>query len=353
MNIPLRGVAAAALSAMCIGSSIAQELPSVHLNVTGGNRTQNMFRYIEEPFFTKELPGASNGAITATFGSLEDAGVQGPELLRLLGLGMFDIAEGTLSYMAGEAPVFEALDLPGLTADIEQQRQMANALRDDLAATMEQNFNVKLLTMSPIALQVLYCSKPIANVDDIAGLKVRTFNRSMAELVEGLGAQSVNIPFAEVVPAMDRGVADCAITATSAGNTARWWEVTDHLVVLPMGWSMIFFGANLDRWNGFTPETQAFLTAQFAEMENRMWAQAASDVQDGIACNTAVGECVNGIKADRSMTLVELSDADRVKVAQIVTDNVLKSWADRCGAECVANWNDKAGAIIGVEIANN
>src|SRR5690606_38068075 len=131
-----------------------------------------MFRFIEEPFFTKDLTAASNGSITVNFGSLEDLGIQGPEVLRLLGLGMFDMSEGTLSYMAGEAPEFESLDLPGLTADIGQQREVANALRDDLAQIMEEKFNVKLLTMSPVSLQVLYCNKPVTSVKDLAGLKV-------------------------------------------------------------------------------------------------------------------------------------------------------------------------------------
>ncbi|WIY52389.1 TRAP transporter substrate-binding protein [Devosia sp. YIM 151766] len=333
------------------GGAVAQELDSVNLKVSGGNRTQNMFRFIEEPFFTQELPEASNGKITATFGSLEDMGIQGPEVLRLLGLGMFDISEGTLSYMAGEAPEFESLDLPGLTGDITEQRKMAEGLREELTQIMAEKFNVKLLTMSPVSLQVLYCNAPISGVDDLAGLKVRTFSRSMAELIEGLGAQSVNIPFAEVVPALDRGVADCAITATSGGNTARWWEVTDHLVILPMGWSMIFFGANSNNWDRLPAETQAFLTEQFAAMEDRMWAQAAADVEDGINCNTAQGECELGIVADRPMTLVELSDADRAKVAEIVSNNVLKHWADRCGADCVANWNEKAGSVIDLQIA--
>lgn len=335
------------------GGAVAQELDSVNLKVSGGNRTQNMFRFIEEPFFTKELPKASNGKITATFGSLEDMGIQGPEVLRLLGLGMFDISEGTLSYMAGEAPEFESLDLPGLTGDINKQRGMANGLREKLTQIMAEKFNVKLLTMSPISLQVLYCNKPISGVDDLAGLKVRTFSRSMAELIEGLGAQSVNIPFSEVVPALDRGVADCAITATSAGNTARWWEVTDHLVILPMGWSMIFFGANSANWDRLPAETQTFLTEQFTAMEDRMWAQAASDVEDGINCNTASGSCQNGIVADRPMTLVELSDADRTRVGEIVSGNVLKHWAERCGAECVANWNAKAGSVIDLQIMDN
>lgn len=345
------GGLAVALTLAMAGTSAAQDFPEVNLKVSGGNRTQNQFRFIQEPFFTKELTEASGGAVTTNFGSLEDLGIQGPEVLRLLGLGMFDISEGTLSYMAGEAPEFESLDLPGLTSDIEQQREMANALRADLDAVMAEKFNVKLLSMAPIALQVIYCNKPVASLADFSGLKVRTFNRATAELVEGLGAQSVNIPFAEVVPALDRGVADCAVTGTSAGNTARWWDVSDHLVILPMGWSMTFFAANAANWERLPTETQEFLVEQFAAMEDRQWAQAAADIQDGINCNTAQGECKDGIVAEPPMTLVELSDADKELAAQILSDNVLKSWAERCGAECVTTWNDKAGSILGMQIA--
>ncbi len=330
------------------GAAAAAELPSQNLKVSGGNRTQNMFRYIQEPFFTKEITDASGGAITTTFGSLDDLGLQGPEVLRLLRLGMFDISEGTLSYMAGEDPHFAALDLPGLTADIDVQRQSADAYRETLTQIMADKFNVKLLSMSPIALQVVYCKGDIGGLDDLAGKKVRTYNRSMSDLVEATGAAPVNIPFAEVVPAMQRGVADCAVTATSAGNTARWWEVTDKLVVLPMGWAMTFFAANLDSWNRFDEATQNFLTEQFQAMEDRQWKQAAADIQDGINCNTGEGECKDGLQADPAMTLVELSDADKAKVDTLVSDRVLAGWAERCGAECAADWNEKVGKILGI-----
>ena len=344
------GRAAFCLAALAGGALAAQEIPSVNLKISGGNRTQNQFRYIQEPFFNQELTEASGGAITTTFGSLDDLGIQGPEVLRLLSLGMFDISEGTLSYMAGEAPQFESLDLPGLTTDIEKQRAMADALRPELTQIMADRFNVKLLSMAPIALQVLYCNKPVASLKDLSGLKVRTFNRSMAELVEGLGGQSVNIPFAEVVPAMDRGVADCAITGTSAGNTARWWEVTDHLVILPMGWSMTFFAANAASWERLPEETQQFLVKQFTHMEDRQWVQAASDIKNGINCNIAEGECKDGIIAERPMTLVELSEADQIYAGEVLSSSVLPSWGDRCGGECVANWNATAGEVIGLQV---
>lgn len=325
------------------------ELPSVNLKVSGGARTLTQFRYIQEPFFTKELTEASGGAVTTTFGSLEDLGIQGPEVLRLLSLGMFDISEGTLSYMAGEAAQFEALDLPGLTENIDEQRRMAEGFRAELEKIMAERFNVKLLSLSARALQVLYCNKPVTGLGDLAGLKVRTTNRSTAELIEALGAQSINLPFAEVVPALDRGVVDCAVTGTEAGNTARWWEVSDHLVILPLGWSMTFFGANAANWARLPAETQAFLAERLTGFEDRHWKQASLDVQDGINCNIGSASCKAGVKADRPMTLVELSADDKALAKRLLTEKVLSSWAERCGGQCVSVWNANVGSVVNVQ----
>jgi TRAP-type transport system periplasmic protein len=326
----------------------AQDLPKANLKVSGGNQTQNLFRYIYKPFFTKELTEKSNGAITTTFGSLEELGMRGPEVLRLLRQGVFDISEGTLSYMAGEDPRFDALDLPGVTLDIDAQRKTVDAYRPVLSKVMAEKFNTKLLSMSPVALQVYYCKGKIDGLASLKGKKVRTFNRAMSDFVEAVGASTINLPFAEVVPAMQRRVAECAITGTSAGNTARWWEVSDHLYILPMGWSMTFFGANQRNWERLDPSTREFLEKQFADLENRMWAQATADIQDGIHCNTAKGECKDGIVANPPMTLVPVAEGDRAEAQKLLRERVLAEWARRCGAECAKQWNETVGKIVGV-----
>ena len=209
--------------------------------------------------------------------------------------------------MAGEDPRFEGLDLPGLTLDIQTQREAVEAYKPVLERVMADKFNTKLLSMSPVALQVFYCKGEIEGLRSLEGRQIRIFNRAMADLVEAVGASTINLPFAEVVPALQRGVADCAVTGTSAGNTARWWEVTDYLYPLPMGWSMTFFAANQDSWARLDPKVQDFLLDEFDGLEDRMWAQAEADVEDGINCNTGLGECREGIPAEPPMTLVELS----------------------------------------------
>jgi hypothetical protein len=125
--------------------------------------------------------------------------------------------------------------------------------------------------------------------------------------------------------------------------------VTDHLYPLPMGWSMTFFAANQDSWARLDPKVQDFLLEEFAGLEDRMWAQAEADVQDGLNCNTGQGECKEGIPAEPPMTLVQLSDDDRGLAQEILRDHVLVGWAERCGGECAKEWNETVGVIVGLE----
>ena len=45
---------------------------------------------------------------------------------------------------------------------------------------------------------------------------------------KGSNASAVTIAFAEVVPALQKGVADCGITGTMPAYNAKWWQVVTH-----------------------------------------------------------------------------------------------------------------------------
>lgn len=330
-------------------SAAESDLQPLHLKISGGTGTTNMSSEVYAPFFKTELTEKSGGAITTSFGSLEEVGIKGPEVLRLLRLGMFDISHGTIGYMAGEDPRFDALDLPGVTLDLETQRKAVEAYKPRLEKLMAEKFNAKLLTLNPMSLQVFYCKGETTGLESLAGRQVRVFSNAMADFINAAGGSAVNLPLAEVTPALQRGVVDCVVTGTSVGNTSRLWEATDHLLTVPMGWSMVFFAANLESWNRLNPATAAFLEKELAGLEDRMWAQAKSDIEDGIECNTGTGPCDDGIAADPAMKLVEPSKEDKALAQKYLTEQVLPSWVKRCGVECAQIWNETFGEVAGVK----
>jgi TRAP-type C4-dicarboxylate transport system substrate-binding protein len=52
---------------------------------------------------------------------------------------------------------------------------------------------------------------------------------------------------------LQNGVVDCAVTGAGSGYSAGWWEVSTHLLPIPLGgWDSVVTAMNLDRWNSLS-----------------------------------------------------------------------------------------------------
>ena len=334
-----------ALTAATLGAVHAQDLQEMRLKVIGAWSNVTMTTAVEQPFWQKTIGEASGGKITADFNSLDTLGLKGDETLRLLRLRIADIVTGPVSFVAGDFKLYDGLDLSGAILDIDTMRKAVDAYRPVIDKNMQENFNAHLLMMWPSPPQVLFCKGEVKGVADLKGKKIRTFNQTLADFVDAVGGTPVSLSFAEVVPALQNGTADCGVTGTGPGNSAKWWEATDHLFPLVLGWAPYFSAINLDTWNALDEPTKAFLTEQFAKLESEMWTHVAAAAEQGINCNTGIGECTTGIKAN--MKLVEVSDADKQLLAGMVGETILPRWAGRCGEACVSAWNETVGQALG------
>ncbi len=332
-----------ALSASAV---LAEQLPKTKVNVVGTWANLSIYKEREYPFWTETIPKKSNGAVEADIRAFTEMGLKGGEVFRLMRQGVIDFGSTVLGYVAGDDPENEAVDLAGFSSDIEVARQVTQAYKPVLAELYEKKHGIKLLAVFPFHAQVIYCKSPIDGLDSLKGKKVRTFSKSLSEFVEAVGGTGVNIPFGEVVPALQKGVADCAITGALSGNLAKWQEVTTHLYALPVGWSMVMHGVNLKSWNKLPEPVRTFLAKEIAAWEDQVWDAADAETRAGLACNTG-GECKVGNPA--SMTLVPVSDADRQKLREIMETVIVPNWAERCGSDCVNRWNETVGKIVGMK----
>ena len=329
----------------------AEDLPRTQLKVIGLQSHLNSFKTGEKPFWEAQIPKDSNGRVTAQLVAQDVHGLKGTEILRLMKLGVIDFASGVITYMSGDSPAFEGFDLAGLSPDMATTRKLAKAYRPVLAKVMEKEYGVNLLMLFPSPPQVFWCRSELKGADDLRGRKVRVFNKSMSDLVTGLGATSVTMPFGEVTPALERGVIDCAITGTLSGNTNKMFEVTKYMYPLYSGWSMHFHGVSLASWNALAPSVQAFLLKEFESFDDRLWSVVAEEEQDGINCSIGKGECKYGYKG--TMTLVPVTPADQAKADKIVHNTILPDWGKRCGKECVQDWNATVGKALQISLSVN
>jgi TRAP-type transport system periplasmic protein len=336
-----------AAAGLCVGlTAAAQELPPTHLKVLVPESTTPMFRELESPFWTETVPQASDGLVTADVLAIDQMGIADTAVLRLLKLGMFDMATIAISKMAGDDPRFEGCDLAGISLDIDTARKACDAYRAVLDRLIQENWNAKVLMINPAPPQVIWCKPEIGGLADLEGKKVRVLNKSMADLLDGVGAEPININFAEVVPALQQGVVDCAVTGSLTGNTAGWPEVTDYLYPLYMGWAVTVHAANLDSWNRLDPTLQAFLLEQYAAFEDRYWETMRLGMTEADKCNFGDAACQMGKVAD--MVLVPVTEEDQALRKDVMERTVLKEWVARAGADAAAEWNETVGRVVGM-----
>ncbi len=342
-----RAVAVAALGLGLMSPVLAQDLPSLQLKVIGLNGTTPVSIYDEVPFWNETLPEASGGQITAQYTPVDQMGIDDKTMLRLLKLGVMDFGSMDISKMSGDDPVFEGCDLAGLALTPEQARTACEAWRPMMDKAMQEDWGVKLLAIGGNTPQVFWCRGEIAGLDGLRGKKIRVFNNTMRDFLAGLDASAISMAFAEVIPALNNGVVDCAVTGSLSGNTAGWNEVIDTIYPMSLGWSINVLAVNLNTWESFDEPTKEFFLAQADAYEDKMWDTLTRATDEAENCNTGQEPCELGKMAGSTITPV--AEADSAAHKELVETAVLSGWASRCGAECVTEWNETVGKVLDLE----
>lgn len=342
----LLGLVATMAASLAVAAPTAQAADApVKMSVIGTWNSMTNYNDREAPFW-RGISKETGGGVIATIGSYSEFGLKGFEVMRMLKSGVFDYAYGLPGYVASENAVFEGADLSSVTQDIKTQRKVAEAYFPTLADSFAKIYNAKLLQLYPFPSQILYCKNPISGIDDLKGKKIRVYATSLGDFVEGVGGTSVTVSFGEVIPALEKGVVDCAITGTMSAYTAKWYQAAKYVYSMRVGWGLAFGAMNMDKWNAMSESQQADLTKRLDALTDQMWEATAKEDDVAIACLTGK-ECPLGGDAPLGgMTLVEPSADDLVARDKVANDVVLARWADRCGKECADNWNETVGKVI-------
>ncbi len=338
------------LTLLATTTALAAPLNAETLSVVGSWSGLPLHIQYEAPFWSETLPAASDGAFEVALTTHNQMNLGLGDIYPLLGEGVYDVAMTVADYAVSDAPELEGLDVPMLALSADAARAMVDAARPMVAEIFANRFNSHVLAIAPYPPQIVFCNTPITGLDDLRGLKVRGSGRMTQIFLEALGAESVNVGFGEVPGALQRGVIDCGVTGGGSGYSAGWWEVSTHLLPIPLGgWDSVVTAMNMDRWNSLSAELQELVSTTIAaEFEAPVWASAQGALENDIACLTGTGDCASG--EARNMVLVEVSDEDMARARDVVVNQVLPDWAARAGQDWAQRWSDEVGSVLGVSL---
>jgi TRAP-type C4-dicarboxylate transport system substrate-binding protein len=319
----------------------------VRIKVVGGLADVSQYVRFEEPFWRRRITELTDGRVAAEIVPFDRSGIRAPEMLRLLRLGVVSFGTALLAIAAAEEPEFNAVDLPGLSPDIDALQRTVDAFRPRLETLLRERYAAELLGVYTYPAQVLFCSRPFTGLGDLAGRRIRTSSVGQSELVEALGAVPLVTPFAEMMNAFRAGQVECAVTGTLSGHSVGLFQVTTHVHAMALSWGISVFSANASAWAALPEEARQAIRAGVRALEAEIWQAAARETGEGLACNAGQPACPPGMRRG-AMTIVPVSAADEERRRGLLTGTVLPRWIGRCGADCVEAWNRHLAPLAGM-----
>ena len=197
--------------------------------------------------------------------------------------GISDVGNHVLGYTVGRFPLSEVIDLPHGYPNNTVATKLANAF---YAKFRPKEFDdVKVLWFHSQAPGIIHAkSRPITKLEDLKGLKMRTYG-SNAKLMANLGGVPVAMPMTDVYDALSRGVADGLMSSYEALEGFRIGEQVRYTTEnFGTSYTACFVVAmNKDKWNSLPPDVQKVIdqmSKEYIEKYAAMWDEIEKSGKD-------------------------------------------------------------------------
>ncbi len=292
------------------------ELSSVDCGLAAG-----AYRHIWDIGFVERVKRRTNGQVQFEVTSFSELGVSGADTLRLVEDGTLSAAQTHPTHISGDHPIVEISGLWGLHPNQATNLAVIDAVQPAMAELTAANSGVQVAYMMSGDYYLFSRKEVHDDPRDWQGLKVRSHDVALSDLLEGLGAEPQRLAFSDVYTALERGEIDGALTCASCGHEQRWHEVADYIIGPFYSLSHSWLTVNQELWDTMPLDLQNIILEEGARHAylNRYFLLAHSE-PEAVQKNVAEG-----------LKPAHLSYAIRDEMRLAAVKNVIPRWVDRAG----------------------
>lgn len=215
--------------------------------------------------------------------------------------GITDIAFIIPSYSTGRFIRMSVLDLPFMVNSALHATKVIYDLYDKYLAEDFKDYKV-LWFYSCGTGQLHSVPKPIQNMSDLNGMKMRAPSAYMSKALKLLGANPVGMPISKLTISLEKGVIDGMLTPYSAVKDFRLFDLVKYITEVKMYVSPMAVIMNKRKFASL-PD---FAKKAIDQASGRQWGLHAARVYD-----SEDQEVVEEIRRRGKITIIKLSDAKR------------------------------------------
>jgi len=248
-------VAAFTVVAACLGSQTAgaTELKAAHFMPSMHPMDKGVMTPLAE-----DIKAATDGTLTIRIYPSGELGKGPVQQYKRVVTGVADIVFGIPEYTPGQFATTGLVHIPGLFAD---GTAATNALWDNIDLFRDEYSKTRLLGLWANNPSVLISREtPVRSMADMKGLKIRSPNPVMAELVEAWGGIPVSMPTTDVYNAMNTGVIDAVMIGPSGIRSYKLHETAKYVTTnIPSALDSFYLLMNKQSWDSLSDDHKAAL----------------------------------------------------------------------------------------------
>jgi TRAP-type C4-dicarboxylate transport system substrate-binding protein len=275
--------------------------------------TQNIMQ------FADEVRQATNGRLDIKIHSAGSL-FKHPEIKNAVRGGQVPIGEFFVSLLSNENPVFGADSQPFLATNYEDAEKLWQAQKPIITGLLEKQSLMPLFSVA-WPPQGLYTKKPINTVEDLKGIKFRTYNATLEKLANLVGAAPTQVEVPDIPQAFATGRVEAMITSPSTGADSKAWDFVSHFTDIQAWVPKNIVVVNQRAFQKLDQDIQQAVLTAAANAEKRGWEMSRKENSDQIA-----------VLKDNGMTVIEPSE-ELMAGLKKVGEEMLVEWKQAAGAE--------------------
>jgi TRAP-type C4-dicarboxylate transport system substrate-binding protein len=278
----------------------------------------------------KNVETKTQGQLSIRFVNYGETPYKATDALSVLKKGQVEMTEWLPSYSAATYPLLAAPELPFLLPVMSDpavaqagvdRAWAAPSMKAELQRVVSENGG-QMMAHYYYEPMNFWFTKPVKNVSDIAGKRVRVFSPELGELIAALKASPVSIANPEVYSALQRNSLDGVITgAGNLGGGGQWKEVLKSGFIANLMFVSTSVLVSSEALAKLPPKLREVFVAEMKALEQTQRKfMPESDRTKKAELRTMTGFTVN-----------DASKEDYAALRKTASDNIWPAWQKRVG----------------------
>jgi TRAP-type C4-dicarboxylate transport system substrate-binding protein len=228
--------------------------------------------------FAKHVAALTDGKVVVQPSFDAAKGIRSADMLSAIAQGRVQAGDAFAGSLEAEDAIFALPSLPFLVISISDARQLADLARPYIAAALEKR-GQRLLYLTPWPPSGIWSKTRLRAAADLAGLSIRTYDRTSREVFARAGAKASSISFAEVLPRLTEGSIN-AVLSSGDGDVGRTlWEYLPYFSEITYSLPMSVASVNQAAFDRLTPELREAVDSAGRLTETGLWVALESRLE--------------------------------------------------------------------------